>query len=126
MSKKKIEMMVATLFLARDIAHREHLKTTGPGSYARHIALGDFYSSIVDMADELTETYQGVFNVLLDIPLATQDSKLSIIDTLDGQFEYIHRERYDAVPREWTCLHNIIDTIEAQYAKTLYKLRTLS
>lgn len=125
MSHKKTGMLVAAMFLARDLAHREHLKVSGPGSYARHMALGAFYEGVVDLADTLTETYQGVFDTLLDIPLATQEGDLSIIDTLEGQLDYIHTSRYDAIPREWTSLHNIVDEIEALYAQTLYKLRTL-
>lgn len=127
MSHKQTGMLIATLFLARDLAHREHLKVTGPGSYAIHKgATEPFYDAIVGLADTLTETYQGIFDVILDIPLATQEGDLSIIDTLAGQLDYIHSTRYDAIPRDWTCLHNIVDEIEALYAQTLYRLRKLA
>lgn len=126
MSHQKAGMLIATLFLARDLAHREHLKVTGVGSFAVHKgALEPFYEAIVDLADTLTEAYQGIFNVLLDIPLATQDGDLSIIDTLAGQLDYIHEVRYDAIPRDWTCLHNVVDEIELLYGQTLYRLRRL-
>ncbi len=49
-SADKTGMLIATLLLARDITHREHLKTR---SYAQHMALGDFYTGIVDLADSL-------------------------------------------------------------------------
>lgn len=118
-------MLAATLFLARDLAHREHLKVTGPGSFAAHSALGGFYEGIVDLADSLAEAYQGCYDVILDIPLATQDGELSIIDTLAGQLDWIHEARYDAIPRDCTALHNIVDEIEVLYMSTLYKLRRL-
>ena len=42
-SADKTGMLIATLLLARDITHREHLKTR---SYAQHMALGDFYTGM--------------------------------------------------------------------------------
>lgn len=126
MSHQKAGMLIATLFLAREIAHREHLKTTGPGSYAVHAgATGPFYEAIGGLADTLTEAYQGWFDTILDIPLATQDGDLSIIDTLAGQLDYIHEARYDAIPRDLTFLHNVVDEVELLYAQTLYRLRKL-
>lgn len=127
MSQKKIEMLAATLFLARELAHREHLKVTGAGSFARHAgATEPFYNEIVDLTDTLVETYQGIFDTILDIPLVTHDGELSIIDTLAGQLDWIHEARHEAIPSEWTCLHNIVDEIEGLYGRTLYRLRKLS
>ena len=38
---------VGTLFLARDVAHSVHLNTR---SFAKHMALNEFYDAIVDLA----------------------------------------------------------------------------
>ncbi len=124
--KNTIGMLIATLFLARDLAHREHLKATGPGSYAAHMALGDFYAGIVDLADTLTETYQGRFERLVDIPLLANDADGNILDTLRAQREWIREARYDAVPKDESPLHNIIDEIESLYCLTIYKLKFLA
>ena len=43
---------IALLFLARDLAHRAHLRTR---SYAEHMALGAFYEGIIPLADEFAE-----------------------------------------------------------------------
>ncbi|CAB4155007.1 hypothetical protein UFOVP653_57 [uncultured Caudovirales phage] len=126
MAHEKVSMLVATLFLARDLAHREHLKVKGPGSYAAHNALAAFYDGIVDLADSLAETYQGRFLVLLNIPLAGHDEGMSIADTLAAQREWIRKARYEAIPREETPLQNIVDEIEALYMSTLYKLKFLA
>jgi hypothetical protein len=126
MAHEKVSMMIATLFLARDLAHREHLKVKGPGSYAAHSALGAFYDGIVDLADSLAEAYQGRFAVLLDIPLAGDEGGRSIIDALASQREWIRKSRYEAIPKEETPLHNIVDEIESLYMTTLYKLRFLA
>lgn len=123
---QKAGMLIATLFLARDLAHREHLKVTGVGSYAVHDgATQGFYDAIVPLADTLAEAYMGWFKVELDIPLATQEGSLSFLDTIEAQLDYIHEARYDAIPRDVTCLHNVVDEIELLYAQTLFKLRRL-
>lgn len=64
-----IGQFIAVLFLARDLAHREHLRTQGPGSGWKHDALGAFYPAVVGFADKLTEVYQGSTLKLIDIPL---------------------------------------------------------
>ena len=48
--------LIALLFLAREIAHREHLKTR---SFAAHMALNEFYTGIIENADAIAEAYQG-------------------------------------------------------------------
>lgn len=89
------------------------------------MALGDFYGAIVDLADNLAESWQGRYAKLLDIPLAAHDAEMAIVDNLAAQLEWIHEQRYEAIPRDESALQNIIDEIEALYMSTLYKLRFL-
>lgn len=126
MSAAQTGMLIATLFLARDITHREHLKVKGDGSYAKHSALGSFYDSIVGLADSLAETYQGYYETLLDIPLLANEGNMAVYDMLRAQLDWIHETRYEAIPREQTAMHNIVDEIEALYMSTLYKLKFLA
>ena len=113
---------VALLFLARDIAHRVHLKTR---SFSEHMALNEFYNDIVEHADDFAEAYQGCYNELLNIPLLTNEYKGSIVDVLQAQKDWIEKNREAIVPRENTALHNIIDEAVSTYDKALYKLRFL-
>ena len=113
---------VALLFLARDIAHRVHLKTR---SYAEHKALNEFYDEIVGHADDFAEAYQGCYNELLNIPLLTNEYKGNIVDVLTAQKDWIEANRYAAVPKENTAIQNIIDEAVGLYDSTLYKLRFL-
>lgn len=117
-----IGSLLAVLFLCRDIAHREHLRTT---SYAQHMALQAFYEEIVDLADSLAEAYQGRNGVISVIPFMPAGSPGNIIDTLGQYLKWLEENRYDAVPKTDTALQNIIDEIVALYLTTLYKLRTL-
>lgn len=114
--------LIATLFLARDIAHKAHLST---GSYAQHIALGDFYDSIIDLADKLTEAYQGRTDQLVEIPLMDDESTGEIVADLKKYQDYIEANRYQAVKKEDTPIQNIIDEIVGLFLSTRYKLTRL-
>ena len=111
--------LIATLFLSREQAHREHLKTK---SYAQHVALGDFYEQIVGIADEFAETYQGLYGVMSDIPYLPA-SKGSIDAVLESHLGTIERDRQSFGENQDKPLQNIIDTACGLYATTLYKLR---
>lgn len=114
--------LIATLFLARDIAHKAHLST---GSYAQHIALGSFYDSIIDLADKVTEAYQGRTDQLLEIPLMDDESSGDIIEDLKKYQDYIEANRFKAVAKEDTPIQNIIDEIVGLFLSTRYKLTRL-
>ena len=124
-SHEAIGQFIAVLFLARDLAHRAHLRTTGPGSFAAHEALGEFYPAVVDLADTLTEAYQGCELVLIDIPLLDNEFPGEIKESLQAQLKWLKANRYKAVKREETHLQNIIDEIVALYDRTIYKLHFL-
>lgn len=117
-----IGQFIAVLFLARELAHREHLRTK---SYAQHMALGEFYPAVVDLADTLTETYQGAMLELIDIPLLDNEFPGEIKESLQAQLKWIKANRYKAVEREETHMQNIIDEIVALYDRTIFKLHFL-
>ena len=118
---KEAARIVAILFVSRDQAHREHLKTR---SYAQHVALRDFYTQVVDLADSFAETAQGLYGVL-NIPY--ENNHTGPIDkVLDAHIGNIESLRKTFTRPEESCLLNIIDEISALYAKTLYKLQVLS
>ena len=113
--------LVGTLFLSREIAHRAHLKTT---SFAEHKTLDDFYNEVVEVADSITEAYQGR-NGIIDIPFMPNDYNGSIADTLQSLLDCVEGMRYTAVPQDDTAIQNLIDEAVALFLSTLYKLRTL-
>lgn len=122
---KAAAQFVAVLFLARDLAHRAHLKVSGPGSFAKHIALGEFYPAIVELADKLAEAYQGRNGIIEDIPLLENEYGDEIVGVLERHVDWIKTNRYTAVPRDDSTIQNIIDEIVGQYLSTLYKLKFL-
>ena len=119
-----IAKLIAVLFLSRDVAHREHLRTK---SYAQHKALNEFYDEIVELADDLTEMYQGRNGIIENIPLLKENSTAGEpADKLAEHMAFIEKSRYSAVPKDDTAIQNKIDEIVGLYLSTNYKLRNLS
>lgn len=117
---KQAADIVSILFISREQAHREHLKT---GSYAKHIALGDLYDAVVDMADTFAETAQGLYGIL-DIPYGKPVDG-AIDQVLEHHCASIEELRQAFTKPYESCLLNIIDEISALYSQTIYKLRRL-
>ena len=120
-----IGQLLALLFLARDLTHREHLRVTGPGSFAKHSALGEFYPAVVELADKLVEAYQGRNGIIKDMPLLENEYGDDIIVVLERQVAWLEANRYKAIPKEDTPLHNLVDEIVVLYLSALYKLKHL-
>ena len=119
-----IGRLVATMFLAREYAHRAHLRVTGPGSFAAHSALGEFYNEIIENADSITEAYQGRHGIIEIpyLPLPKQEDYVAVLETL---LDDIEKLRYDAVDKKDTAIQNLIDTAVETFLSTLYKLKNL-
>lgn len=117
--------LIATMFLSREVAHREHLRVTGAGSFSRHMALNTFYLEIVERADTIVEAYQGRHSIIEDIPMLTAEMDEDIVKVLESHLKDIEDMRYDAVDKKDTAIQNLIDEAVALYLSTLYKLRNL-
>lgn len=116
------DKMIGVLFLDREIAHRAHLKTR---SYAQHVALGSFYTGVIDLADTLAEAYQGRNGLIKDIPYLDADESSDIVGTLKNHLKMIEDMRYDDISESDSTLQNIVDEIISLYLSTIYKLRFL-
>ena len=112
---------IALLFMARDITHREHLKTR---SYAQHMALGAFYPAIIELADSLAEAYQGCEEQLISIPYIKNSAQGDVLKVLRSHLEWIAKNRQKF--SDESSIQNIIDEIVGLYQSTIYKLKFLS
>jgi DNA-binding ferritin-like protein len=120
-----IGQLVATMFLSREMAHRAHLAVTGPGSFSKHSALGEFYPAIIEIADSITEAYQGRHSII-EIPyLEAPEDYNDIIKILEKHLEDIEGLRYAAVDKKDTAIQNLIDESVGIYLSALYKLKNL-
>ena len=113
---------VALLFLARDLAHRVHLKTR---SFSEHMATESFYNDIIPLADEFAQKFEGCYGVLIDVPLMANEYKGNLLDILEKHTQWIEDNREKIVPRANTALHNIIDEAVGVYDQAKYHLRFL-
>ena len=114
---------VGMLFLARDVTHSAHLNTR---SYAKHVALNEFYDGIIDLADKFAEAYQGRHGLIGPISLMSAKKNSDVIEFLKDSLADIEEMRYKVCDKDDTPLQNIIDEIAGQYLSTLYKLRFLA
>lgn len=117
--------LIGTMFLAREYAHRAHLRVTGTGSFAKHSALGEFYTSIIDQADAITEAYQGRHDIIIEIPYLPMIDEEDPAKALESLMDDIEKLRYDAVDKKDTPIQNLIDGAVETFLSTLYKLRKL-
>ena len=110
---------VSVLFHSATVTHFMHLQTK---SFAQHMALGEYYDAIVELADKWAEAFQGCYDIITSYPkdfhLATDPVKY-----LTQIKDFVDDIRKD-LPSE-SQLQNIVDEIADQIDSTLYKLRFL-
>jgi len=117
-----MEHLISLLFLARDVAHREHLRTR---SFSAHMALNDFYHDIIKQTDGLVEAYQGSYELLKNLEIIGSKNVDNIEAFLKNQVTWIDSNRYKVCTKDDTPIQNLIDEIMKIYFTALYKLRFL-
>lgn len=118
-----IEQLIARVFYARNVAHFEHWRANGTGSYAKHKALGSFYDDVIDALDALVEAHQGAYELVGDIPLP-DTSKTAALAILEADAEWIEKN-HESVCQGNRALANLLDNVTAVYLSAIYKLRNL-
>lgn len=118
-----IEQLIARVFYARNLAHFEHWRATGTGSYAKHQALGSFYEEVIEAIDDLVEAYQGAFDLIGNIP-APAISKGDVLKALEADAAWIE-ENHEEICQGNRAVANLIDGVTGVYLSTIYKLRNL-
>ena len=114
------------LFESREMAHVYHLSVKGDmGSYAAHVALGVYYSEILEFIDDLIEIYQGQYGLVENFEVI--DTASTKTQTPEEYFNdlvmFVKSERNTSLSAEDTHLQNIVDEVIALIYKTLYKLK---
>lgn len=117
--------MLLSLSISQTQSHFWHWQT---GSFAQHMALGDYYGALPDLLDSFAETYIGHYGKF-DLP---EDMSISLndyvgVDEMCDYFKELCKEidtHYEMV--EYGDLKNILDEIHALLNQTIYKLKNLS
>ena len=118
-----IEQLIARVFYARNVAHFEHWRANGTGSYAKHKALGEFYDGAIDALDTLVEVYQGAFELVGVIP-APDTKQSDVLALLEADAEWIETKHEDLCQGN-RAVANLIDGLTGVYLSAIYKLRNL-
>lgn len=113
----KPEICFGQLFQSRDIIHLAHLQTT---SYAEHKALQNYYEEILELNDNLLESYMGTIGrrVNFKIPASEYVNPEAHLKYLQ---DYVMKHR-GIFGSDNTHIQNILDEIVALITKTLYLL----
>jgi hypothetical protein len=117
--------LFSKLFESREMAHIYHLQVNGEmGSHAAHKALQKYYEDVLDLIDELLETYQGQYGIVDGYEtIDTAETKTKEkVEYFEGLTEFVKHGR-KAISLEDTHLHSIIDDIVVLIYRTLYKLK---
>jgi len=114
---------VQCMFNSVKNTHILHLQATGPGSYATHVALGEFYPALDELTDTFAESYQGKYGIITGY---TDEYELPTapLQYLIGVSEEVDMCRAE-LPQD-SELQNILDEIKSLCDQTIYKLRFLS
>lgn len=123
MANSDMADFIGVLFLARDVTHSVHLNTR---SYAKHKALGAFYGKIIDLADDVAESFQGRHGLIGPITLHSAKKTNNVVEFLEDSLKEVENLRYKVCDKEDTAIQNIIDGIVDLYLSSLYKLKFLA
>lgn len=118
-----IEQLISRVFYARNLAHFEHWRATGSGSFAKHMALGSFYDDIIDAIDSLVEAYQGAFELVGAIP-APKETPGDCLKAFEADAAWIE-ENHESICQGNRAVANLLDSVTDTYLSAIYKLRNL-
>lgn len=115
--------MVCQMLHSQKQAHIFHL---GTKSFAEHMALNGYYSSIDKLVDGIIESYQGKYGLLTDYKTYKNQSyknKKQVLKYFTGLLNTIEKKR-DCCDDSY--IQNQIDTVQELIYSTMYKLKFLN
>ena len=120
---------LASLFMhSRTQAHVFHLRVTGPGSHAAHLALQAYYEGIIPLIDLVAENYQGK-NGLIEFQDVDGIDNNAAVENIIKYFSKLI-EALDKLRKgeklQSSSIQNQIDTIDELLSSTKYKLENLA
>jgi DNA-binding ferritin-like protein len=126
MKQELTAQFVSTLMSARTQAHVFHLGTKGPGSFAAHSALNEFYDAFLNAIDGFVESYQGKYGIVSgwgNVGLQDFQSTEQVISYFNTLVAFIEKIR--TVTFQDSYLQNQIDEMIQLIYSLLYKLTNL-
>lgn len=120
--EKQIANCVTELLNASVSFHKMHLKITGAGSYAGHIALNELYNALPGHADALAEGFQGATEKILEY----EDFSPIVLNSVEESISYV-RDIYQMINTlqlitPYSEIVNDLDTVKSTLNSIKYKL----
>ena len=112
-----IPQLVSELLESVTIIHKFHLVSK---SYSEHVALGDFYDEIGDLADTIFESSSWRDNAI-EIPAPNLNGS-SPVNYLEKLANFVEQTR---LVTTYSDLQNQMDEVKTLIFQTLYKLKNL-
>lgn len=115
---------IGTLMQSRNQAHIYHLQAEGPGAYASHKALQEYYEDVIDLIDGLVESFQGRYGILRGYKMAgtiKEDNNPTMY--FEGLAKFVETIRTQ-MPQD-SYLQNQVDEVVDLIESTKYKLKFL-
>lgn len=117
-------LLLGTLMQSRNQAHIYHLQVQGPGSYAAHKALQEYYEGIVPLIDSVAEGIQGRYGIITGYKMPEairEDGNAKMY--FEGLSKFVETLRQDITQDSY--IQNEVDTIVKLIEDTKYKLTFL-
>ena len=117
-------LLLGTLMQSRNQAHIYHLQVQGPGSFAAHKALQEYYEGIVPLIDSVAEGIQGRYGIITGyrMPEAIREDGNAKM-YFEGLSKFVETLRQDITQDSF--IQNEVDTIVKLIEDTKYKLTFL-
>ena len=112
-------LFAATMLHSATNTHFFHWSTD---SYAKHVALNEYYDEIVDLTDQFVESYMGKYGRITKFPTQYHQPK-DPVNYLKSLQSFVMEARQE-LPQD-TELQNIVDEIADLINTTTYKLVNL-
>jgi hypothetical protein len=120
--------LASVLLHSRTQAHVFHFRVKGPGSFAVHLALQEYYEGIIPILDGLVEAYQGKNGLIFFDNVDDIDNGATlenIVKYFDKIISIVDKLRKDKSLQD-SFFQNEIDNIVGLLYSTKYKLENLA
>ena len=119
-----ISEFASVLVMGIAAAHVHHWNTIGPGSFAAHQAMGEFYDELPVLADDVIEAcLQDESKIFLEKQaLFVGESPLALVEYIQARVKEIRQK--PGFPQD-SEIQNLVDAIGGLCFHTIFKLKRL-
>lgn len=120
-SNPELAQFIGDIFSFNSSLKLFHWSVTGPGSYAKHMALDEAIEAVLDVIDRITET---TIALVGDLQITVPETKTpkDIVKHTSDFYNYVEKHR-DLFPEDFS--QSVIDDYQEAIQQLLYRLERL-